>query len=171
MFDFLLSEEWWMKEIIEVCINALAMIIVGILTADVIYRKKFEKLSDEHSNLAEHNKKLASQHGSIIRETEVIEEKLKNVDKGVDKLVAHMYKEEGRNDKISDSLTSPDYVLKTITAVYDKNIELNHMISELKAEKREQAEELKACRKENASLKAELSKYKKRTIDRNAPSL
>ena len=171
MFDFLLSEEWWVNEIIEACINAVAVIIVGILTADVLYRKKFEKLSDEHGKLAEHNKKLASQHGRIIRETEVIEENLKNVDKSVDLLIAHMHKEEGRNDKVSSSLESPDYVLKAINAVYDKNVELNHMVSELKEQNKEQSMELKACREEIASLKAELSKHRARTADRDVPSL
>lgn len=102
--------------------------------------------------------------------TETVVPSMKKLD-GIDALVAHMHKEEGRNEKVSHSLESPEYVLQAVRAVYDKNAELNSMLCEIKEENREQTMELKACRKEIAALKAELSKHRERDIYRKDPSL
>ena len=166
-------------------IIALIVAIIGVASALWVQVLQFKKdaqridsVGEKSSGIKEDTSDMKPRIHNIERNSIKINEKIaetivpsmKKLD-GIDALVAHMHREEGRNEKISHSLESPDYVLKAIRDVYDKNVELNYMVRELKAENREQSIELKTCREEIASLKAELSKHRARTADRDVPSL
>lgn len=166
MYDFLLSETWWMKTIITALIAAGATIISAIIA----YRSKIQKvlekednLSTEHKGLERKHDDLSSEHKDLSGEHKSLSSEHKEIRDIANQIFAFQREQVAVRQEAARHMPHEMELNKLVYSVFehnknliDSNIDLQNELSQIQFRNHELQEELKQKERMLRNMEQEL---------------
>lgn len=127
MYDFLLSEEYWMETIIAALITAVASLLLALLAVGPRLNALGEK-ADSNKEAAQHNKEqLSKEHGSI-------QNSIADLKRPLEFLRDAQMKEDARRETVKGQTLDMQKMLDILSAQQRYVQELEQKVQSLEAE-------------------------------------
>lgn len=163
MYDFLLSEAWWMKTIITALIAAGATIISAIIAYRSKIQKVLEKILEKEDNLSTEHKRLEQKHGDLSSEHKSLSSEHKEIRDIANQIFAFQREQVAVRQEAARHMPHEMELNKLVYSVFehnknliDSNIDLQNELSQIQFRNHELQEELKQKERMLRNMEQEL---------------
>ena len=163
MFNFLLSEEWWMEALTAAIIAAGAAIIGSIITAVAMIcasSKSTDDKLDKHEGKCEvRQKELSGEHAQLLFRQNSLSNEVTAIKGTVTYLKEGRIADEARRESMKGQMLDSQKALVVLEASLSQMADLNARLSEAKKEIAALQKENDDLRRENANLQEQVQSF------------